>query len=124
MEYSMGLFVYYFGTKKKYENIEHHTIKFGEKTFNDSSKTEKIDSFVKKMPDEIVANKTSKINQTDLTGKIKNLSKERFKMPDRRKGYIQKASIGDHKVYLHTGENMRMVAWVKSLLICIKKELS
>ena len=31
MEYSMGLFVYYFGTKKKYENIEHHTIKFGNK---------------------------------------------------------------------------------------------
>ena len=28
----------------------------------------------------------------------------RFKMPDRRKGYIQKATIGDHKVYLHTGE--------------------
>ena len=25
-------------------------------------------------------------------------------MPDRRKGYIQKASIGNHKVYLHTGE--------------------
>ena len=25
-------------------------------------------------------------------------------MPDRRKGYIQKASIGDHKVYLHIGE--------------------
>ena len=23
---------------------------------------------------------------------------------DRRKGYIQKASIGEHKVYLHTGE--------------------
>mgnify|MGYP001316659557 FL=1 len=31
MEYSMGLFVYYFGTKKKYSDIEHHTIKFGEK---------------------------------------------------------------------------------------------
>ncbi|MDC1177801.1 phytoene desaturase family protein [Candidatus Pelagibacter sp.] len=29
MEYSMGLFVYYFGTKKIYNNIEHHTIKFG-----------------------------------------------------------------------------------------------
>ncbi len=29
---------------------------------------------------------------------------KRFSMPDRRKGYIQKASIGDHKVYLHTGE--------------------
>ena len=34
---------------------------------------------------------------------IENNSK-RFGMPDRRKGYIQKATIGDHKVYLHTGE--------------------
>ena len=31
MEYSMGLFVYYFGTKKIYENVEHHKIKFGNK---------------------------------------------------------------------------------------------
>ncbi|MDC0922403.1 phytoene desaturase family protein [Candidatus Pelagibacter sp.] len=31
MEYSMGLFVYYFGTKKIYKNVEHHTIKFGNK---------------------------------------------------------------------------------------------
>ena len=38
-----------------------------------------------------------KKNITDNIGK-------RFSMPDRRKGYIQKASIGDHKVYLHTGE--------------------
>ncbi len=29
---------------------------------------------------------------------------ERRKMPDLRKGYIQKAMIGDHKVYLHIGE--------------------
>ena len=40
--------------------------------------------------------------------KSKNLNSEnngkRFSMPDRRKGYIQKATIGDHKVYLHTGE--------------------
>ena len=35
--------------------------------------------------------------------KSENNSK-RFSMPDRRKGYIQKATIGDHKVYLHTGE--------------------
>lgn len=28
----------------------------------------------------------------------------RKKMPDRRKGYIQKAEIGGHKVYLHIGE--------------------
>ncbi len=31
MDYSMGLFVYYFGTKKVYENVAHHTIKFGNK---------------------------------------------------------------------------------------------
>ena len=28
----------------------------------------------------------------------------RSRMPHRRKGYIQKVSIGDHKIYLHTGE--------------------
>ncbi len=28
----------------------------------------------------------------------------RSKMPDRRKGYIQKVTIADHKIYLHTGE--------------------
>ena len=39
----------------------------------------------------------SKDNNTEKAGK-------RFSMPDRRKGYIQKATIGDHKVYLHTGE--------------------
>ena len=43
----------------------------------------------------------NKISDTN-NKKIKN--KARFKMPDRRKGYIQKAQIGDHKVYLHTGE--------------------
>jgi len=41
--------------------------------------------------------------------KINNLNKpkvlgKRFQMPDRRKGYIQKATVGDHKIYLHTGE--------------------
>ncbi len=39
----------------------------------------------------------SKNNNPEKQGK-------RFGMPDRRKGYIQKATIGDHKVYLHTGE--------------------
>ena len=37
------------------------------------------------------------LNNSEKAGK-------RFGMPDRRKGYIQKATIGDHKVYLHTGE--------------------
>ncbi|HEV7278194.1 MAG TPA: vitamin B12-dependent ribonucleotide reductase [Devosiaceae bacterium] len=30
--------------------------------------------------------------------------REREKMPDRRKGYTQKAVVGGHKVYVHTGE--------------------
>ncbi len=29
MNYSMGLFVYYFGSKKQYKNVAHHTIYFG-----------------------------------------------------------------------------------------------
>ena len=66
--------------------------------------------------------KNQKINSTETvvdTPKVKNVSKDinskfinkinegvgkRFSMPDRRKGYIQKATIGDHKIYLHTGE--------------------
>jgi len=38
------------------------------------------------------------------TSKINKMSNNRFKMPDRRKGYIQKVTIGTHKIYLHTGE--------------------
>ncbi len=30
MDYSMGLFVYYFGSKKQYKNVAHHTIFFGD----------------------------------------------------------------------------------------------
>ena len=42
---------------------------------------------------------------SDKSSKFKNNNSEkRFQMPDRRKGYIQKATIGDHKIYLHTGE--------------------
>ena len=32
------------------------------------------------------------------------INTDRSKMPDRRKGYIQKVTIGGHKIYLHTGE--------------------
>ncbi|MDO8295710.1 MAG: hypothetical protein Q7T19_04630 [Caulobacter sp.] len=32
------------------------------------------------------------------------VERTRRKLPDRRKGYIQKAAVGGHKVYLHTGE--------------------
>ena len=36
--------------------------------------------------------------------RIVERDRTRRKLPDRRKGYIQKASVGGHKVYLHTGE--------------------
>ncbi len=46
----------------------------------------------------------NKIPTKESGGNLKMKNQARFKMPDRRKGYIQKAQIGDHKVYLHTGE--------------------
>jgi ribonucleoside-diphosphate reductase alpha chain len=36
--------------------------------------------------------------------KIVERDRTRRKLPDRRKGYIHKAVVGGHKVYLHTGE--------------------
>jgi ribonucleoside-diphosphate reductase alpha chain len=53
-----------------------------------------------------IANKIKdpKIQNKDVSPSQKIKNHARFKMPDRRKGYIQKAQIGDHKVYLHTGE--------------------
>ena len=53
------------------------------------------------LPDQLNVQQ-NKIKDNPISLKVKNNS--RFKMPDRRKGYIQKAQIGDHKVYLHTGE--------------------
>ena len=61
-----------------------------------------------------VLNKTSSFvedkskNQSFEKSKINELIKEKYNsrnsMPDRRKGYIQKVSVGNHKIYLHTGE--------------------
>ncbi len=43
-------------------------------------------------------------NSLNFVKNVDEAINKRFSMPDRRKGYIQKATIGDHKVYLHTGE--------------------
>ncbi len=43
-------------------------------------------------------------NNSNFVKNVDEAINKRFGMPDRRKGYIQKATIGDHKVYLHTGE--------------------
>jgi len=62
-----------------------------------NNKTETISEITNK--DKIISNSAIKNlkNSSEKGGK-------RYGMPDRRKGYIQKATIGDHKVYLHTGE--------------------
>ena len=50
--------------------------------------------------------KTQNSNQLENKNfqKFNKKNNDRSKMPDRRKGYIQKVSVGDHKIYLHTGE--------------------
>ena len=79
----------------------------------DNRKTKSLDPNNKKNDQ----NKKIDLVQTQSENKTTNVEKivsqsfvksdnpgKRFSMPDRRKGYIQKATIGDHKVYLHTGE--------------------
>ena len=80
----------------------------------DNRKTKNLDKVDNKKID-LIENTASTLISTNLkkqnTRLNENLTKninenlgKRFSMPDRRKGYIQKASIGNHKVYLHTGE--------------------
>ena len=79
----------------------------------DNRKTKNLDtSNTKSIEDKnINTHKNNNLNKSvNLEKVIKSNSylteknSKRFSMPDRRKGYIQKATIGDHKVYLHTGE--------------------
>ncbi len=79
----------------------------------DNRKTKSLDpnnnKIIKSKKVEIIA-ETNQANREKTENIIANFNKsserggKRFGMPDRRKGYIQKATIGDHKVYLHTGE--------------------
>ena len=71
-------------------------------TKDDKAKNNKVEkTFSNSIANQIKVQKDDAKNNFNSL-KLKNNS--RFKMPDRRKGYIQKAQIGDHKVYLHTGE--------------------
>jgi len=70
---------------------------------NSSGKSKKMDNILSSsISKKIIDPEGTNVVADKQTIKIKHNS--RFKMPDRRKGYIQKAQIGDHKVYLHTGE--------------------
>jgi ribonucleoside-diphosphate reductase alpha chain len=79
----------------------------------DNRKTKSLDPNNNKVIEskkvEVVAetSQTTSLNKENIISSFNKSSErggKRFGMPDRRKGYIQKATIGDHKVYLHTGE--------------------
>ncbi len=69
-------------------------------TKNKNTDNKKIDIIPEKIHPKIIS---KDINQS-FVKKINDGVGRRFSMPDRRKGYIQKVTIGTHKVYLHTGE--------------------
>ena len=80
----------------------------------DNRKTKSLDPKTNKVVETKKVNFASDNNKKTDPKNLENIIKskslnsdknsKRFGMPDRRKGYIQKATIGDHKVYLHTGE--------------------
>ena len=80
------------------------TKKIGDKDKPDEKKINKADDVSEIIANKIVNPKDTNINNVNLNNKVKGQVEKRFRMPDRRKGYIQKAQIGNHKVYLHTGE--------------------
>ena len=64
----------------------------------------RIDHNLEKESPKIIQNETLRKTLQDRKEYKTKGSEKRFQMPDRRKGYIQKAAVGDHKIYLHTGE--------------------
>jgi len=80
------------------------TKKIGGKAIANDEKISKSDEIIDSKLNKVIAAVSAPANNQNLTNKVKIKAEKRFKMPDRRKGYIQKAQIGDHKVYLHTGE--------------------
>ena len=88
----------------KYEIID---IKLDNRKTKNLDKAGKVTKIIEKNNTNIdlVSEIKTKKSINNLTSKINsNENNKRFGMPDRRKGYIQKATIGNHKVYLHTGE--------------------
>ena len=75
---------------RKTKNLDPKNNKIIEKT-----KIDIVNNMGQKSPNNLENIIKSKKNTSENNGK-------RFSMPDRRKGYIQKATIGDHNVYLHT----------------------
>ncbi len=60
-----------------------------------------VDDLPKRIAPEVAP---AKETPARIIEKIVERDRSRTKLPDRRKGYIQKAAVGGHKVYIHTGE--------------------
>ncbi|MBO6490022.1 MAG: ribonucleotide reductase, partial [Pelagibacteraceae bacterium] len=85
---------------RKTKNLENKNIANLNSLSEPNNKPLEVPNIVQKnLSEQISEKKNKKINL-----QINEKSYPRIKMPDRRKGYIQKVTIGNHKVYLHTGE--------------------
>ncbi|PSO17319.1 vitamin B12-dependent ribonucleotide reductase [Bradyrhizobium sp. MOS003] len=70
------------------------------------SDDEDEDDAVEAFHDKPMAARTAQVSEKIVEKLVERIivMREREKMPDRRKGYTQKAVVGGHKVYLRTGE--------------------
>ena len=85
---------------RKTKNLGNKSITNLNSLSKSNNKSLEVPNIVQKnLSEQISEKKNEKINS-----QINEKSYPRIKMPDRRKGYIQKVTIGNHKVYLHTGE--------------------
>src|SRR4051812_32174276 len=64
------------------------------------------DDAIEHLYDKPMAARTAQVSEKIVEKLVERIivMREREKMPDRRKGYTQKAVVGGHKVYLRTGE--------------------
>jgi ribonucleoside-diphosphate reductase alpha chain len=69
---------------------------------DDEDEDDAIEAFLEKP----MAARTAQLSEKVVERLVERIvvMREREKMPDRRKGYTQKAVVGGHKVYLRTGE--------------------
>src|SRR5436189_4395763 len=69
---------------------------------DDDEEDDAVDSFMEKP----MAARTAQVSEKIVEKLVERIvvMRERERMPDRRKGYTQKAVVGGHKVYLRTGE--------------------
>ena len=101
--------------------VEVIDVKLNNRKTKTSDSKKKVDSSINKLQNKNTTNISSAVSEKIINSdksqslnefenkyiksqKFNKKTNDRSKMPDRRKGYIQKVTIGDHKIYLHTGE--------------------